>query len=289
MGRNRAGTPPWLALGLLLGLPPLLSGLPPARASLLLDFDTSRAIWRNDGDPTIEGRQGGESRALAVEAILAAPLASSGVLRFPPCRALPEAARSGCAATLLPAGEPGLVLDTALPLDLRQAYLPLWPQGRPLLPPEQEALAGAMAQLRDQLTGAILLRDLPALVEPLRQAALQAEAAAVAPALVARARRSERMVEVLTDLWRIRNALSSRDLSLPCDTLEQKARLFNQVAGEPAVRLQRLRPRGICLFCGNVCTPESADRLLADMKESLIRTLEEAVEPGQTPEGSPSP
>ena len=261
----------------------------PARASLLLDFDSSRAIWRNDGEPTIEGRQGGESRALATEAILAAPLASSGVLRFPPCRALPEAARAGCGAKLLPAGEPGLVLDTALSPQLRQAYLPLWPQARPLPPPEQEALAGAMGQLRDQLSGAIHLRDLPPLLEPLRQATQRAEAAAVAPALVAQARRSERMVEVLADLWRIRNALTSRDLSLPCDTLEEKAVLFNQAAAEPVVRLQRQRPPGICLFCANVCTPESADRLLAEMKESLIRALGEGTQRPTAQEALPPP
>ncbi|MEX1323470.1 MAG: hypothetical protein AB1Z21_04655, partial [Synechococcaceae cyanobacterium] len=133
-------------------------------------------------------------------------------------------------------------------------------------------------ELRRHLSVAIHHRDLPGLVLPLRQAALRAEAAAVAPALVVKARRSERMLDVLADLWRIRNALSSRDLSLPCDTLVEKAELFNQAAGEPVVRLQRQPPVGICLFCGNVCTPASADRLLADMKEHLIRVLGEGTQ-----------
>jgi hypothetical protein len=146
---------------------------------------------------------------------------------------------------------------------------------KPPVPPEEVELTEAMRQLRRQLSAAIQLRDLPRLLVPLRQAAERAEAAAVAPALVAKARRSERMVAVLADLWRIRNALSSRDLSLPCDTLEQKVVLFNQAAGEPAVRLQRQRPLGICLFCGNVCTPESAERLLAGMKQAVIRALRE--------------
>jgi len=158
---------------------------------------------------------------------------------------------------------------------LREAYLPLWQLAEPPVPPEEEELAEAMKQLRGQLTTAIHLRDLPRLVEPLQRAALQAETAAVAPGLTAQARRSERMMEVLAELWRIRNDLSSRDLSFPCDTLERKVMLFNEAAGEPAVRLHRQRPPGICLFCGNVCTPASADRLLADMKRAVIRSLGE--------------
>ena len=39
------------------------------------------------------------------------------------------------------------------------------------------------------------------------------------------------------------------------------------------MRLHRQRPAGICLFCGNVCSPQTADRLLADMKEAVILTL----------------
>jgi hypothetical protein len=281
MGRTRPRTPAWLLLGL------LLPGIPPARASLLLDFDTSRAIWRNDGDPGVEGRQGGESRTLAADPMFAFPLAASGDLRFPPCRALPEAVRGDCVGPLLPAGGPELVLTTPLTPELRRAYLPLWPLARPALPPEQEELAEAMRQLSRHLSVAIHHRDLPGLLVPLSQAALRAEAAAAAPTLVATARRSERMAEVLADLWRIRNALSSRDLSLPCDTLERHALLFNQAAGEPAVRLQRQRPPGICLFCANVCTLESADRLLADMKHSLIRVLGEGTHQGTAQERLP--
>lgn len=263
--------------------------MPPARASLLLDFDTSRAIWRNDGDPGVEGRQGGESRALAADPILAFPLAASGGLRFPPCRALPEAVRGNCVGPLLPAGGPELVLTTPLTPDLRRAYLPLWSLAKPAQPPEQKELAEAMLQLRRHLSVAIHHRDLPGLLVPLSQAALRAEAAAAAPDLVATARRSERLAQVLGELWRIRNDLSSRDLSLPCDTLERHVLLFNQAAGEPAVRLQRQRPPGICLFCANVCTLESADRLLADMKHALIRVLGEGREPAEAPPGRPSP
>jgi hypothetical protein len=94
---------------------------------------------------------------------------------------------------------------------------------------------------------------------------------------------------VLADLWRIRNALAARDLNLPCDTLEEKAKLFNQAAGEPLVRLQRQRPPGICLFCANVCTPGSADRLLADMKEALIRVLGEGDQQAEALEADPAP
>lgn len=249
--------------------------MPPARASLLLDFDTSRAIWRNDGDPGVEGRQGGESRALAADPMFAFPLAASGGLRFPPCRALPEAVRGNCVGPLLPAGGPELVLTTPLTPDLRRAYLPLWSLAKPAQPPEQKELAEAMLQLRRHLSVAIHHRDLPGLLVPLSQAALRAEAAAAAPDLVATARRSERLAQVLGELWRIRNDLSSRDLSFPCDTLERKVTLFNGAAGEPAVRLHRQRPPGICLFCGNVCTPRSADRLLADMKRAVIRSLGE--------------
>jgi hypothetical protein len=267
---RRPGRAPAVSLVVL-----LLGGFAPADASLLIDFDTSRVLWRNDGTPTIEGRNGGESRQLGSHGILAAPLAATGGLRFPLCRILPEAAREGCDDTLLPAGAPQLELDMPLPPELRQAYLPLWRMAKPPVPPEQVELAEAMGQVRRELSAAIQLRDLPRLLVPLQQAARQAEAAAVAPALVARARRSEAMVGVLADLWRIRNALSSRDLSLPCDTLEQKVVLFNEAAGEPAVRLHRQGPVGICLFCGNVCTPQSADRLLADMKQAVIRALGE--------------
>ncbi len=253
----------------------LLGGLTPARASLLIDFDAGRLLWRNDGTPAIEGRRGGESRQLGTDALYGSPLAADGELRFPPCRALPQAAREDCAGTLLPAG--AALLEREMPLSpaLREAYLPLWQLAEPPVPPEEEKLSEAMEQLRRQLTAAIHLRDLPGLLEPLQRAVLQAETAAVAPALTAKARRSERMIVVLAELWRIRNDLSSRDLSFPCDTLERQVTLFNGAAGEPAVRLHRQRPPGICLFCGNVCTPRSADRLLADMKRAVIRSLGE--------------
>ena len=253
----------------------LLGGPVPAKASLLIDFDTARVLWRNDDSPAIEGRRGGQTRQLGSDALYAAPLAAGGELRFPPCRSLPEAARDDCPDTLLPAGAPRLEREMPLSPALREAYLPLWQLAEPPMPPEEEELAEAMKQLRGQLTTAIHLRDLPRLVEPLQRAALQAETAAVAPGLTAQARRSERMMEVLAELWRIRNDLSSRDLSFPCDTLERKMMLFNEAAGEPAVRLHRQRPPGICLFCGNVCTPASADRLLADMKRAVIRSLGE--------------
>jgi hypothetical protein len=266
---RRPGRAPAVTLTVL-----LLGGFTPADASLLIDFDTSRVIWRNDGAPTVEGRQGGEVRPLGTDEILAVPLAATGGLRFPLCRILPEPTLDDCADTLLPAGAPLLELEMPLSPALRQAYLPLWQLAEPPVPPQQVELREAMEQLGRALSAAIHLRDLPRLLVPLRQAAQQAEGAAVAPALVAKARRSDRMVGVLADLWRIRNALSSRDLSLPCDTLEQKVVLFNQAAGEPAVRLHRQGPVGICLFCGNVCTAESADRLLADMKQAVIQSLE---------------
>ncbi len=251
----------------------LLGGVAPADASLLIDFDTSRLRWRNDGSPAIEGRKGGEARQLGTDEILAAPLAAADRLRFPLCRILPEAPPDDCADTLLPAGEPQLELEMPLPPELRQAYLRLWQMAKPRVPREQVELSEAMGQLRRSLSPAIQLRDLPGLLVPLRLAVRRAEGAAVAPAMVVQARRSERMVGVLADLWRIRNDLSSRDLSLPCDTLEQKVVLFNQAAGKPVVRLHRQGPLGICFFCGNVCTPESADRLLADMKQAVIQTL----------------
>lgn len=262
---GRAAALPLLAL--------LLAGGAPADASLLIDFDSSRILWRNDGDPTIEGRKGGASRPLGSDAVLAAPLAAGGGLRLPLCRALPETTREACADTLLPAGEPGLELEMPLSSSLRQAYLPLWRMAEPPAPPEQVELSAAMRQLRRQFSAAIQLRDLPRLLWPLQRAAERAEAAAVAPVLVARARRGERMAAVLAQLWRIRNALSARDLSLPCDTLERQVVLFNHAAGEPAVRLHRQGPVGICFFCGNVCTPQSADRLLADMKQAVIQAL----------------
>ena len=48
---------------------------------------------------------------------------------------------------------------------------------------------------------------------------------------------------------------------------------FNAAAGEALVKLDRRRPAGICLFCENVCSRESADLLLRVMKASVIERL----------------
>ena len=225
----------------------LLLAVAPARASLGLDFDTSRITWRNEGDPAIQW----------------APLTADGAMSVPLCDNLPTAARSECLDGLRPADDSTLVLEVEL--------------------------AGAIASLRGQLTASIHHWDLPGLLVPLRQAAQRAEAAGVAPALVAQARGGERMAVVLAELWRTRNTLASRDLSLPCDTLQQQVERFNAAAGEPAVRLRRQRRLGICLFCGNVCTSETADRLLADMKAALIAALAQQDQPADPPPAPVTP
>jgi hypothetical protein len=262
-----------------------LAAAPAAHASLRIDFDAGRASWRNDGDPRIIGRRGGALRSLGREEVLADPLTAKGVLRFPACRALPAAVRGDCAARLLPAGPPQRALAVPLDRALREAYLPLWEKAPPLVAPEQVQLEQAMQTLVRQLSGSIHLRDIEPLLEPVGEAARRAEAVPIAPALVASVRRTQAMVEVLGELWRFRNTHASRDLNLPCDRLQNLADRFNQAAGSSAVRLYRQRPAGICLFCGNVCTPQTADRLLADMKEAVILTLVEGS--GQAPTEAP--
>lgn len=252
-----------------------IGGVPATQASLHIDFDAERATWRNDDDPRILGRQGGALRSLGEEEVLANPLSVQGVLRFPACRALPAAVRGNCAAERLPAGPPQGALVVPLDPGLREAFLPLWEKGTPLVPPEQAQLEQAMQAMVRQLSGPILLRDLDTLLEPVLEAARRAEAVNVAPAMVASVRHSQPMLEVLGDLWRFRTTFSARDLSLPCDRLQQLADRFNQVAGNAAVQVHRQRPAGICLFCGNVCTTQTADRLLGNMKEAVIRLLAE--------------
>jgi hypothetical protein len=154
------------------------------------------------------------------------------------------------------------------------------------VPPEQEQLDEALRTLERRLSGTLHHRELAGLLTTLEQAIGRAEAVAVQPALLARALRGAGMAAALADLWRLRNTLSSRDLTLPCDALERRARQFNEAAESAAVRLQRQRPPGICLFCGNVCTVRSADRLLADMKASLLGALRELSPAEETRHGT---
>ena len=167
-----------------------IADLPAAHASLRIDFDAGRAIWRNDGDPRILGRRDGALRSLGRGDVLANPLNAQGVLRFPACRALPAAARGDCAARLLPAGPPQQELVRALDPALREAYLPLWEKAPALVAPEQKQLEQAMQTLVRQLSGSIHLRDLEPLLEPVGEAARRAEALPVAAAMVANVHRS---------------------------------------------------------------------------------------------------
>lgn len=282
MDRRHGHKPAALLLGLVLG------ATPAAHASLLIDLDGSRSLWRNDGDPRVVVRKGGVSRSLASQEVLASPLTAGGALRLPRCRALPDEHRGPCDDSLQPPGP--LQLELELPLDpaLRDAYLKLWEKTAPAVPPEQESLAEAMQTLAHRLALPIQQRELAQLLTPLREASRAAEEAGVAPVMVATARRGERMLDVFGDLWQLRNTLSSRDLNLPCDSLEAKAGMFNQVAGSSAVQLQRQQPAGICLFCENVCTLRSADRLLGAMKAAVIEVLREGGEPAGPQPGAHS-
>jgi hypothetical protein len=89
---------------------------------------------------------------------------------------------------------------------------------------------------------------------------------------------SERLLQILSDLWVICSRLTSNDLKLPCDLLEEHAQRFNAAAGAVIVRLDRHRPAGICLFCANVCTQGSANRLMAAMKAAVLERLLGTVE-----------
>ncbi|MEB3322958.1 MAG: hypothetical protein VKI81_09065 [Synechococcaceae cyanobacterium] len=287
-GRREALHTLGAALALLLAGAALSPGLP-VRASLRVDLDAATVVWSNDDDPRALGVRQGEERILASSPLLARPLGARGRLRLAPCLALggglglPTAAEgqeeAPCDGAPAPPGAAGLRLEGPLPADWREGLLKLWEEGERPVPPEAEALREAMAAAALRLRSGLRYDEAGRLLRPLGEALAAAEtlvgtgAAAIEPELLARARRAEGMGRALQDLWRRRIALTSRDMSLPCDLLERHERAFNRAAGSGRVRLRAERPRGICLFCGNVCTAASADRLLADMKEALREEL----------------
>jgi hypothetical protein len=134
-------------------------------------------------------------------------------------------------------------------------------------------LAAALRPLIQRLSLSLSHRELTILVLQLREARERAQAGGVAPTLISPLQQSEQLLQILSDLWTMCTTLFSADLTLPCDRLQSHIERFNAAAGEALVKLDRRRPAGICLFCENVCSRESADLLLRVMKASVIERL----------------
>ena len=133
-----------------------------------------------------------------------------------------------------------------------------------------------MQTLVRQLSGSIHLRDLEPLLEPVGEEppdGRRRRCPSTSALLARTSTSSQAMVEVLGELWRFRDAHSSRDLNPSLRQAPDPGRTLQQGRGQQRRAAPPSAPAGICLFCGNVYSPQTADRLLADMKEAVILTL----------------
>ncbi|APD47158.1 hypothetical protein BM449_01030 [Synechococcus sp. SynAce01] len=170
----------------------------------------------------------------------------------------------------------------------RMYYTHAWRRGLVNTSPEEDILAIAMrhtgAFLRDKGQLKNNLPDTSTAFQKFLGALSGAKAAGSSAPIIKRADRAARMFAVFRDLWQEVNTYASRDLSMPCSSLQKKAEAFNSAAGADLVRMEKRSPRGVCFFCRNVCTLESAHSLLKSMKQALADKLLDAtkspVQPG---------
>lgn len=260
----------------------------PSPASVLVDLDKGLIQWRNDEDPWIQVRLQGEVRMIEEAPPYDFPLGPDRNLRFIPCQPPAGGSPPGCEVPTAPAGAAGLVVSAPLAESLRTFYAKAWHRGVTKTSHEEDVLAAAMhhtaTQLRDKGEMNINLRDTSTAFQPILAALSAAKGAGSSAPITTRADRVGRMFAVFQDLWGEKNTYASRDLSMPCSRLQAKAEAFNTAAGAVLVQIERRRPRGICFFCRNVCTLESADALLNSMRKALADELwaatKSAVQPG---------
>ncbi|MBC1260588.1 hypothetical protein FQK07_04775 [Synechococcus sp. BSF8S] len=264
----------------------------PAEAAVLVDLDQDLVRWSNDGKPAVQVRLQGEIRLVAEAAPYAFPIGPDRSLRFIPCLPPAGASPPGCEIPSAPAGAAGLVVSAPLVESMRMVYQQAWRRGVTPNSPEEDLLAIAMIQtatrLRDKGEQKLNLRQTSTAFQNVLAALSKAKQAGSAAPITRRAERVARMFAVFRDLWQEKNTSASRDLSMPCTLLEAKAEAFNTAAGADLVQVERRSPRGICFFCRNICTLESADALLHSMKQAVADELREATQsPVQSGAGAP--
>jgi len=252
----------------------------PAHASGLVDLDQSLSQWSNDGDPWIRVRLRGEVRLVAEAPPYAFPVGPDRRLRFIPCLPPSGGSPPRCEVPVSPAGAVGLVVSSPLVETMRLFYAQAWRRGVKKPSPEEDLLATAMVQtatqLRDKAETKLNLRDTTTAFQKIFAALSAAKDAGSSAPITKRAERVARMFTVFRDLWQEKNTSASHDLSMPCSLLQAKAEAFNTAAAADRVQVERKTPRGICFFCRNVCTLESADTLLHQMKQVMADELEDA-------------
>lgn len=249
----------------------------PCRASVLIDDDAALMRWVNDEDSVLRLRRQGVTREVGRIAPYATPLGPDGRLRFTPCGPPGSGSPVGCERPADPPGERGLVLEIPLDAATPAVFRSLWQRALIHRTFEERNLALAMRTASLRLAGdsreGLNLSSSREAFQPVLEALAAAGQQGPAGGIRERAQRAVAMFAVFEDLWRQKNLHEARDFSMPCHVLQAKLDAFHAAAGSDAVRLQRRRPSGICLFCGNVCTLESADRLLIEMKRATADLL----------------